>query len=189
MSENNTFRVYVSTFGLYNSGRLTGFWCDAIDAPETIQDFTDALQAKGVTLTAGFWESVGEELNCFDTESSPLSGECSPIDAKAAAEILAAVDDDQILAFAAVCDDQNVVDVSEMERIANNFDEMFAGYFDDVEDYAREYADSSGMLSDVDATIQTYFDYASFGRDMELGGDITLLTDSDGKTFVVNNNV
>ncbi|WP_099221850.1 antirestriction protein ArdA [Listeria costaricensis] len=39
------------------------------------------------------------------------------------------------------------------------------------EDLAYEYIDSTGLLSDVDSTLSTYFDYEALGRDMLIEGN------------------
>lgn len=49
----------------------------------------------------------------------------------------------------------------------------YCGEYDSVTAYAESWVDDTGMLADVPENIARYFDYEAFGRDMELGGDIT----------------
>jgi antirestriction protein len=66
-------------------------------------------------------------------------------------------------------------------------EEAYLGEFDSLEDYAREYIESTGMLHDVPETIANYFDYESFGRDLQLGGDVWTAESPDNRLFVFNN--
>lgn len=73
-----TFKVWVGCLACYNDGRLVGEWFDAVDAPQDMEAFDTALEiAPGHRLIDGH-----EELWCFDTENSPVSGEMSPMDAQ-----------------------------------------------------------------------------------------------------------
>jgi antirestriction protein len=70
-------------------------------------------------------------------------------------------------------------DVAEYERdilaawLSNNmpFDldsmrDCYIGEYSSDEDMAREYIDSTGLLSDVPESLANYFDYESYARDM-----------------------
>ncbi|MCE7044717.1 antirestriction protein ArdA, partial [Dyadobacter sp. CY312] len=65
-----------------------------------------------------------------------------------------------------------------------NFDECYQGYFagsmtDPELEYAYEYVDQTGLLSEVSPTIQRYFDYEAFARDLFMDG----YTQIDGHVF------
>ena len=181
------FSVWVSSFGLYSNGYLIGYWCPASAAPVTEAEFVAGLSERGQIMPANVAALVGDELNCFDTEYSPVRGEMHPAEARAIAEALEGIEADDVAAFRAVCSDQGARTAEDIERIAAEFEDRFQGYFDSAEEYAENYLDMAGMLQDLPEWARGYFDTAAYARDLELGGDITHLTTSDGRGFVINN--
>jgi len=81
MVSDETFRVWVGCLACYNEGRSVGEWFDADDAPTEMDDFLTHVKHR-----ASF--PPHEELWCFETENSPVSGEMSPMDARYYAEML-----------------------------------------------------------------------------------------------------
>jgi len=61
---------------------------------------------------------------------------------------------------------------SEPDEICQEFEDSYVGTHDSLEDYAYELVDSCGDLGGCPEYLRNYFDYKSFGRDLELGGDI-----------------
>lgn len=181
-----TFTVWVSTLALYNNGFLVGYWRDAIDAPETVEDFLEGLPDKGASLPAHVFPAVDAELWCFDTENAPVRGEMSPSAARAIAEAIegADIDGDEYPAFLAVAQDQHAETVADIERLAAEWCDTFAGY-QTAEDYAAELVD--GMGDALPEWCAPYFDMEAFARDLQLGGDITELQTAEGVTFVIRN--
>lgn len=181
------FAVWVSTFGLYSNGYLIGYWCPASEAPVTVEEFLEGLQERGQTLHANVALVVGEELHCFDTENAPIRGEMSARDAReiaAALETFLGVD---MPAFLAVCRDQHAATAADIERIAGEWDGAFMGYYDTAEEYAEEFLDNTGMLDELPKWARGYFDAAAYARDLELGGDISLMQDTAGRSFIYRN--
>lgn len=62
----------------------------------------------------------------------------------------------------------------------DDFQDAYQGCYDDLEDYARQYVDDTGMLHDMPDNLKYYFDYAAFARDAEMGGDIWTERGDDG---------
>lgn len=78
-----TFKVWVGCLACYNEGRLVGEWFDAIDAPQDMEDWGEAMPATAPVGKHSAHVKYGhEELWCFDIENSPVSGEMSPMDAQ-----------------------------------------------------------------------------------------------------------
>ena len=184
---NEEFAVWVSTFGLYSNGYLIGYWCPASEAPVTESEFITGLSERGQKLPANVAALVGDELNCFDTEYSPVRGEMHPAEARAIAEALENIEADDMEAFRAVARDQHAATAADIERIAAEFEDIFAGYWDSAEAYAEDFLDSCGMLSELPEWASRYLDVAAYARDLELGGDISELTTSDGRVFIIRN--
>jgi antirestriction protein len=62
-------------------------------------------------------------------------------------------------------------------------DDKYRGKFDSWQDMAEQWIDETGELDKVPSHLQAYFDYAAYGRDMELGGDFSGYRD-DGDLYV-----
>lgn len=181
-----TFAVWVSTFGLYNEGYLIGEWVEAAEAPETIEAFAALCAERGRPLPVEALRVIGKELWCFDTENAPIRGEMSPSDARAIAEAIEGADigGDELPAFLAVARNEHASTAADIERIAREWCDTFAGY-QTAEDYAAELVD--GMGDALPEWCAPYFDMEAFARDLQLGGDITELQTAEGVTFVIRN--
>jgi hypothetical protein len=124
-NDETTFNVWVSTFGLYNSGTLSGYWIAAEDAPQTVDQFAAGLVVRGIRFDA---REIGEELHSFDTENAPEAGEMSPARALELAEFLATVDDDDRAIFTAwASDEMDAFTAEGLER----FHDSYRGYFEE----------------------------------------------------------
>jgi len=55
-----------------------------------------------------------------------------------------------------------------------------------VREYAEDYIESTGMLSDLPETLRYYLDYDAFARDLELGGDVSTV-EINNTSYVVQN--
>ena len=62
--------------------------------------------------------------------------------------------------------------------------EAYGGSYESKEHWAEEYLDDSGQLDQIPSNLRYYFDYQSFARDCELGGDVDFFRDSDGELHV-----
>ena len=60
----------------------------------------------------------------------------------------------------------------DLDEAREMMEEQYLGEYESLEDYAREYVDGCWNLPDY---VEAYFDYERFGRDLELGGDVTTL--------------
>lgn len=63
-------------------------------------------------------------------------------------------------------------DASKLEDTVRAYEDAYIGY-QTAEQYAEDYADSSGLLDDCPEPLRYHIDYESMGRDMLLGGDVT----------------
>jgi hypothetical protein len=186
-AELDAFNVWVSTYGLYNAGNLAGYWVDAAEAPEDIAEFVTGLRARGIRFDP---RDVGEELHCFDTENAPVDGEMHPSEARALAEALADIDEDDrpaVIAWARNLHHKPTAE--ELAEVARTHDEWFAGW-QDLEEWAGSYLEDSGMIAELPAWAQAYAGTLceSWARDAKLSGDVTEVEAADGRTFVAWNN-
>jgi antirestriction protein len=173
MSKHSTEpRIYVGTYGHYNNGSLKGQWFDLTDFT-CKEDFEAACQA---------FHGPGEhEFMYQDHEGIPdrFIGE-SYLDEEVW-EKWVDLDDD----------DKELLEVY-LEHIDSDGDldkakESFSGKFDDESDWAQQYWDDSGMLSEVPAHARNYIDFAQYAKDCQLGGDMSFI-DHEGECWAFNNN-
>ena len=157
--KDNTPRVYFADLADYNSGILRGFWLDlpGLSKDEILERVDSFLKARG-----------HEEWAIHDYENLPRIGEWEPIENLVAiTEAIEEMGFDVVNGYLSCFDSPD--DYSELlEKIQ----ERYAGTYTSLIDYAYQYIDDTGLLADVPETITNYFDYESFARDMELGGDI-----------------
>ena len=67
------------------------------------------------------------------------------------------------------------------------FEDAFTGQFGDREHWAAEYVESCGLLDGVPESVKFYFSFEAYGRDAELGGDMTFIPARDGGVFAFYN--
>ena len=60
----------------------------------------------------------------------------------------------------------------EIDEAVEAFQDCYAGTFDNLEAFAEDYGDNTGLLDHMPENLRYYFDYSAFGRDMDLCGDI-----------------
>lgn len=168
----NAPRIYVGTYAQYNNGSLFGKWFDLTDY-ETLEDFLKACYEYHSN-------EFDPELMFQDWENIPdfLISECSLDDASfeyfEAAEDM---DEDTRQAFEIYCKDINrwPSNKYELEDQLESFRDSYQGYFagsmkDAKIEYAYQYVEDTGMLSGVPVTLERYFDYEAFARDLFLDG-------------------
>lgn len=74
---------------------------------------------------------------------------------------------------------------SDVRRALDRFRNAYVGEYDDLAHYAEAFAESCGL--DVPAWLLSYVDWAAFGRDAELSGDIATVNASGGRLYVFRN--
>lgn len=144
--------VYVGTYHKYNCGSLAGQWLDVTDFDDEAE-FYAACRA----LHA---DEAEPELMFQDNEGFPsdMASEChinwAFVEAYKSAE-----ENHQAAAWLAWVDYTGECDF-------DRFEAAYCGEAEDEEEYAREYADSTGMLSEVPQSLRDYFDFERFACDL-----------------------
>src|SRR5690606_32137956 len=174
------FRMYVACLAAYNEGVLYGKWVD-LDGKDAadIQAEIDAMLAASPVEGAEEWA-----VHDWDGPGLDRFGEYPNLEEVADyVEAMASLDDSEQAAFLAFTDNMGPHDGTSLEH----FREAYLGEFDNVEDYAQQYIDDVGLLSDVPDHIARYFDFAAFARDLVLGGGIWTADAPGGGVFVFHN--
>ena len=180
-------KAFVSTYGLYNHGRLIGRWFDAFELDDE-DAVMDELRAKA--LAAGIPEDdldgvVGEEFMIQDHEGFPVPVSESQAPSSLA-EIADACDDpytyERVCLYAAA---KGAYDTT-LEEILAATEDMIVMPGTNLEDAVWNYLEETGSLAEIPEWAKNYFDCASYGRDMLCEGwtEVSL----DGNYYLVCTN-
>ena len=179
MKNDVIFRAYVTNLGMYNEGRLVGEWvdfpiqCDGLTLQESIEKIlcrigVDGKQYEEYFITdydseiAGLTENFGEYENLFLLQALACricSQYCDQYSYKNMLE--------SMLEYG-----EHTGSVLELINLVSNTENFY--FLPDVAsdyDLGYEYAENSGMFTEVYAqmgTLRNYIDYEGYGRDIRL---------------------
>lgn len=170
---NDTARVYVGTYAKYNGGSIQGAWID-LEECGNIATFLE----KCAELHS---DESDPELMFQDFEGFPEAFYCeSHIDPAVFDWIELGGDDRELLqVYQEKIDSSGDIDKAR---------EAFNGKFDSESDWAEQYWDDCGMLSEVPQFARNYIDFESYARDARLGGDMVFIRHNGG-VWAFSNNV
>lgn len=159
-------RIYLTNLGKYNEGELVGKW---VDLPTT-NGFDEHLEEIGINEEYEEWFITDYETDIDGLEIHEYSNIEELDELAETLENLA--DYEKEVVEAMISEGYSLEDALEKK------DDCMI-YYDchDMEDVAREYIEETGLLHDVPDTLQNYFDFEAYGRDMSFEG-----------TFVFTNN-
>ena len=168
----NAPKIYVGTYGQYNSGSLFGKWFDLTDYADLKEFLQDCFEFHR--------NELDPELMFQDWENIPdfLISECSlHKEAFAYFEATCEMDDETAEAFEIYCNQINYWPSNgyELEDQIESFRESYQGFFggggkDATLEYAYQYVEGTGLLSGVPQALERYFDYEAFAKDLLLEG-------------------
>lgn len=168
MSNESLDRIYVASLSDYNAGILHGEWLsfdDFSSAGEVWEAIhamlADSPTAKVEGLPAEEWAIYDYEgfagLHVHEGESIEALWE--------AHELLESLDD--LEAFADWMAYARSADISEVtEGNIKTFQDTYRGWYRSKEEFAEELIEETGMLSNADKLLSSYFDYEAFARDL-----------------------
>lgn len=162
-------RIYVACLAAYNSGRLHGAWIDADQSAEDIRAEINEMLAKSPVPDA-------EEFAIHDHDGFEGYRVSEYESIEDIAKIAEAINDNPIAAEL-IGDHCDVDDVSDF--IANNYQ----GEYDDLGDWAYQFAGDTGDLESIPETYRNYVDWDAMGRDAQYGGDVFTI-ERGGKVHV-----
>jgi len=166
-------RIYMASLADYNAGILYGEWIDAAQEPEALHEaVADMLHRSPTPGAEEFAIHDFEHFGSYNVDEFDSLGWVSRV-ARGIAE--------HGLAFAAWADH-----VGDDDDALNQFDDAYLGDWHSLRDYADELLDDLGYTRAIDDAIpealQPYveLDVEAFARDLELGGDITVVEHDRG---------
>lgn len=173
------FRIYVGTYAKYNDGSLFGKWMDLSDYDNLGEFYQACLRLHK--------DEQDPELMFQDWEYIPdfLISECTlhPQTFKYL-EVIRDMDQKRSEGFQLYC--EHIVSWPDhgrdIDEQLESFDESYQGYFSGPsakEEFAYQYVEDTGLLANVSPTLQRYFDYDAFARDLFMDG----YTELEGHVF------
>ena len=159
-------QVYISTYGLYNNGFLSGRWFDAselYDAGAVMAEIRRLAQKDGIA-ESDIDDFVGEELMVQDTDGYPFEIRTDSL--QTLAEIGEACEDDSIaLRIAILSASHGTYGMDPMEIIEAARDLCFTEGRS-IEDCAANLCDEMGTLDEIPEHLRHYFDFSAYARDL-----------------------
>lgn len=189
-------RIYVASLSDYNAGVLHGCWidCDGKDADD-IQAEVSAMLRKSrfpnVMVPCPNCDGTGKGgSNTTDGGEHDDCSTCSGSGEVPSAEEWAIhahegfgslVDEstsfERVAELAELIEEHGEAFIAYAENIgdgadAEGFQEAYQGEFDTLADWAEQFLEDTGGLSEMPEHLRNYFDFDAYGRDAQLGGDI-----------------
>lgn len=157
--------IWAGSLHAYNCGRLHGRWIklDGLDAEELRADIEQIVITGG--NPGGDWAIM--DYDGFGELSSMLGENPGLDNLLALAELINEHGLELVEAAADCCSD------SDAETLARVIDEQYIGEFDSLAGLSEYLLDETGELNQIPGNLRNYFDHAAYGRDLELGGDVT----------------
>jgi antirestriction protein len=174
MKSTETPRIYVACLASYNAGTLYGAWIDCNQDSDAIQDAIKTMLAKSPMLNA-------EEYAIHDHEGFGGLRVNEYHDLDELAETASFISEHEDVALAAL---SNYNDLEDAKR---HVEDGFRGVYGSVTDYAEELFDDC-YAHQIPQNLRCYIDYESFGRDLELGGDINAV-DYNGQCYIFDGTI
>ena|SRR6202795_4986381 len=171
----STPRIYVASLSDYNAGRLHGNWIDAAQEPEELLDAVAAMLAASPMPGAEEWA-----IHDYEGFNGLALGEHESLES--VAQIAAGIAEHG-LAFAHWA---NLIAGSDEFE---SFSDAYLGHWPTVTHYAEDILSDLGLDELLDTHIPDNLrpyvkvDAEAFGRDLELGGDISAI-EGEGGVYV-----
>ncbi|MAT51155.1 MAG: antirestriction protein [Porticoccaceae bacterium] len=187
-------RIYVGCLAAYNNGKLHGEWIDADqDADDIREEIREILQSSPESQHECHDEECGYKGQCDEDGTCPECGEdwriaeewaihdyeefggikiseYEDIDVVARlGNVLSELDDEDAEGFSAWYDNEGD---SDSDSLLDDFREKYRGCWRSIDEYAENFCEDTGMLSDVHDSMKHYINYEAMANDWEMGGDI-----------------
>lgn len=165
-------KAYITDLGAYTAGKLIGEWVD-------LEDFSDAEDLEDY-IEEHILQPGHEEWFVTDYEGINL-GEYPGSEALIAVqEAIDEYGDENIVEAYIDSIGLNYVDI---DNIVEGIQEVDAGVWDSPEDWAENFLEDTGHFKDMPDNVKYYFDFASYARDAEYGGEMTFHRLPDGMVW------
>ncbi len=171
-------RIYVASLSDYNAGRLHGVWLEATDSQRVRSGVAGMLKAS----PGGNAEEYA--IHDFEGFSRYLPSESADLELVCA--IGAAIVEHGTVFTAYLEHVGFPTDAQRVPERAAGFTESYQGAYESVEDWAEQYLEDTGLLSQVPESLRGYLDIESWADDAELNGEV-FAVEFEGKLHVFSN--
>lgn len=161
-------KIYLTNLGKYNEGELVGEW---VELPATDEELEKVKERIGINKFYEEWFITDYETNFgFKVDEYANLDELNGM-----AETLDNLSDTEIEIMEALT--ENGYDLEDALETLDNV--IYYSDCEDMEDVAYKYIEETGLLNNVPQEIARYFDYAAFGRDIEIEGNFIFTDDGN----------
>lgn len=159
----DTPQIYIACLSAYNNGFLHGAWVDASEGIEHVREcIKDILSSSPVAEECEEW-AIHDYQNFGSYKVSEYH------DLEELCEVAEFLQECQNFPSDVV---SSLIDDYGIEGARIKMEDDFIGEFDSDVDLAYHYVEEFGLLDGISEHIARYFDYDSFGRDLDMNGDI-----------------
>jgi antirestriction protein len=178
----NTPKIYVGTYGMYNNGSLFGEWMDLTDYSDREEFYKACYELHRNEFLPELMFQDWEYIPKFLISESWLHENTYKY-FQAASEM----DEQTPKAFELYC--ENIASWpdcgKDFDQLLEDFNESYQGYYGGVmkdakTEFTYQFVEDTGLLSGVPQILERYFDYEAYGRDLFLEG----YTEYDGHIFL-----
>lgn len=169
-------RAWVGCLGCYNDGKLVGGWLDKDEAGD--------LDVAGLSEDGKCVRCGAEEFWVFDHENIGKAGEMSPADFVTIAErfdtIAEHFEEDALRVYIDFYNRER----DDIDDVVGDFEEAYAGQFNNREEWADNFLEETGLLAAVPEDLRFYIDRDMWARDQQWGGGVDFADDGTGGIYV-----
>lgn len=178
---NKEIKIYVACLSSYNNGILHGRWIDATLGRDHIFEEVTLMLAESKQQNAEEWaihdfEGFGK-IEISEYESFERIAEI--------ADMLSSEKYDIAVIEAAL---SNLGKDSSKKEIFEYLNENYLGCFSSLEEYGRDYLESTGDLSNIPESLMYFFNFDAYAKDLELSGIINSFEEKYNKIHIFNQN-
>lgn len=172
MNNNVKIEVFLNTWGNYNvNGADGGFWIELpCDLDEVIERLAKSTGENVDDMEVFINDTSIEGIN-LDIEENDSIKELNEL-----AETLTDFDEMEVEVFEAAL--EHGCSFEEASKIISNYEYTVYTNCSDMTEVAEQYCDECGILDSIPENLRYYFDFESYGKDMDL----------EGSFYFVNNN-
>lgn len=170
-------QIYVASLSDYNEGRLHGEWINAAQSTEELDRAVKAMLARSPMPGAEEWA-----IHDYDGFGPLRLSEYDSL--KYVARVAAGIAEHG-QAFAAWADI-----VGNDHEALDAFEDVYFGCWDSMQQYAQDMLEDLGYIDEVYRHVPDHLrpyvmiDVQGFARDLETGGDITVIHNPDGGVWI-----
>jgi antirestriction protein len=169
-----TPRIFVASLADYVAGRHHGAWLPAVDVGEVRAGVSEMLKASRIP---GASEAVIHDFEGFG--SYRLSE--YETDFELVCAVGAAIQEHGVLFAEYLGHVGQPKDLGDVADALEHFEESYQGDFDSLTDWAEQFLEDTGALTDVPESLRPYIDVEKWADDAAMNGDIFSVV-LDGRT-------